>query len=54
MTDDKTTQDKSRAGKIGGPARAAILTPERRSEIARMGALKAQENRKKRLTGQNE
>lgn len=28
-----------RGGKIGGPARAASLTPERRSEIARNAAL---------------
>lgn len=28
-----------RGGNIGGTARAAALTPERRSEIARMGAL---------------
>ncbi len=26
----------SRAGKLGGPARAVMLTPERRREIARM------------------
>ncbi len=28
----------NRAGKKGGPARAARLSPERRREIARMGA----------------
>ena len=27
-----------KAGKVGGPARAATLTPERRSEIARLAA----------------
>lgn len=26
-------------GRIGGPARAQSLTPERRSEIARMGGI---------------
>lgn len=31
--------DKERAGKIGGKRRAEILTPSRRSEIARQGAL---------------
>ncbi len=32
-------------GKIGGPARAKMLTPERRSEIARMGAEAMHRNR---------
>lgn len=31
-------------GRIGGPARAAKLTPERRQEIARMGGLKKKAN----------
>ncbi len=30
--------DKQKAGKIGGNARAASLSPERRSEIARLGS----------------
>lgn len=29
----------SEMGKKGGPARAKVLTPERRKEIARMGGL---------------
>lgn len=33
------------AGKIGGKARAESLTPARRSEIARMGALAQQRKR---------
>lgn len=36
----------SRGGKVGGKARAAALSPARRSEIARMGAL-AKEAKKK-------
>lgn len=33
------SQIRRQAGLIGGPARAKVLTPERRSEIARMGAI---------------
>ncbi len=32
------TRRASKAGKAGGPARAAKLTPEQRSEIARLAA----------------
>jgi hypothetical protein len=35
---DPTKAHHSRGGKKGGPARAARLSPERRSEIARKGA----------------
>jgi hypothetical protein len=36
--DGKTTKRARKAGSKGGPARAAALTPEQRSEIARVGA----------------
>jgi len=32
------TKRATKAGKVGGPARAAKLTPEQRSEIARIAA----------------
>jgi hypothetical protein len=37
---EKTITEKraSKAGTVGGPARAASLTPEQRSEIARLAA----------------
>jgi hypothetical protein len=37
---EKTTAEKraSKAGAVGGPARAASLTPEQRSEIAKVAA----------------
>jgi general stress protein YciG len=34
----------SKLGRAGGPARAKKLSPERRSEIARMGGLASQAN----------
>jgi len=40
--------DKVRAGKVGGPARAAKLSAERRSEIGKMGAAAAKKNRLER------
>ena len=43
VEDNPTSPDKahhSRGGKKGGAARAATLTPERRSEIARKAAAK--------------
>lgn len=36
--DDALTKRASHAGKSGGPARSAALTPEQRSEIARAAA----------------
>jgi hypothetical protein len=39
MDDDKD-EDKRRAGQIGGAKRAEVLPPERRAEIARLGALR--------------
>lgn len=36
--DGRHNSPQARAGRIGGPARAASLTPERRSEIGRLGA----------------
>jgi hypothetical protein len=36
---DAAKFDKSKAGKIGGPARAAAVSPERRKEIAVKAAL---------------
>jgi hypothetical protein len=36
--ESKTAKRASGAGKKGGPARAAALTPEQRSEIARVAA----------------
>ncbi len=41
--------DPSEAGKKGGPNRAASLSPERRSEIARQGALALHIKHKKQL-----
>lgn len=41
--------DPSEAGKKGGPNRAASLTPERRSEIARQGAIALQLKHKRQL-----
>ena len=35
-------------GKAGGPARAKALSPERRSEIAKMGAAAREANREKK------
>jgi hypothetical protein len=35
----KAAKRAQRAGKKGGPARSAALTPEQRSEIARMAAM---------------
>jgi hypothetical protein len=40
----------SKAGKLGGKARAAALTPERRREIASMGGLSGGRARAKSLT----
>lgn len=40
----------SKAGKVGGKARAAALTPERRSEIAGMGGLAGGKARAAALT----
>jgi general stress protein YciG len=40
----------SKAGKVGGKARAAALSPERRSEIAGMGGLAGGKARAKTLT----
>jgi ubiquinone biosynthesis protein UbiJ len=34
----ETSKRASKAGKVGGPARAEALTPEERSEIARLAA----------------
>ena len=39
-------------GKVGGPARAAKLTPERRSEIGRLGAQVARVRARAELTGE--
>lgn len=38
LTDVERTQSAIRAGRAGGPGRAAALTPERRAEIARKAA----------------
>jgi len=40
-----------KAGKVGGPARAAALTPEQRSAIARAGAAKRWEKKRKESDG---
>ena len=40
----------SKAGKVGGKARAAALSPERRSEIAGMGGAAGGKARAKSLT----
>ena len=40
-------------GALGGKARASKLTPERRKEIAAMGAAKREANKKKQKTGEN-
>jgi len=40
-------------GALGGKARANKLTPERRKEIAAMGAAKREANKKKQKTGEN-
>ena len=35
---DLTVERATKAGKVGGPKRAAALTPEQRSDIARLAA----------------
>ena len=51
MTDEERIEFARSGGNVGGDARAAALTPERRSEIARKAALASAKVRRAKAAG---